>query len=913
MWPGGRLMRNMRQVLALGIACAKVSVPALSPIALPSAAVAQDYQVLVTLKGEFGIRPAPGSLLSTVSSLSIERIPIATALSRLAESSQVRIAFSPSLLPHGLRVDCDCVTMNVAQALDRLLAGTDLGYVELASQVVVVPRAQQEISAPEAALRGRVRSEVAIPIEDATVRLLPAADTTRPLVTGTDRLGFFLFDGLAVGDYILTVARIGYGVHETEVELAPGADVGVEITLSEQAVTVEGVAVEGERSRQRAWFEHSAGTTVQELSAAELRLIPAVGEADPVKSVETLPGVTRVSDFTAAFNVRGGSADQNLILLDGVPIFNPFHGMGVFSVFNSDALRWAELRSGGFPARYGGRVSSVLLVESDMGDGELDVDAAISLISSRATVKGGLPGSVTGRLGLASARWQFSARRTYLDALTRPFLAAPFPYRLHSAQAAFEGWTRNGDQVRITAYSGRDVINLRHAQILSGSGDQEDWNEIPDRHLRWGNDAIGASWTRPLAGGGSLDLRGNISRFEGDLELLRYGDVGVGTRISQWTLGADLERRPAARMRWTSGLAVFGMNYDNSVSGGAPDYAYPTGLGDGWGSGAYTQIHWRPSLHWLLEGGLRLDQWSPGDHRTAATLSPRIAVKRFLGGGTFALRAAAGRYTQFVHSLRDEKAGIGLDWWMLAGNRAPVLESDQVQGGLEAFLGSNAWFASAEGYYRTFSGVVTQNWADDPADPNDDLLSGDGLAYGMDLLIRRNRGKTTGWISVSLLKATRTFLDTDSGLDPAPLIDYPPVFDRRIELDLVLRRELPGNSEAGLRWNFGTGRPYTAPVALYDIYNHQMIDRLFDPTYARGVLVGPRNGARYPAYHRLDITLRKTWQKRWGTVTPYLNVINVYNRRNVHFYEYNYAAIPPVRNGFAMIPVLPTFGVEVSF
>jgi len=695
--------------------------------------------------------------------------------------------------------------------------------------------------------------------------------------------------------------------------VAPDADLGVEVTLTAQAVAVEGVVVEGGPSRRRAWFESSAGVTIQELSRPELKLVPAVAEADPLKSVEVLPGVTRVSDFTASFNVRGGSADQNLILLDGVPIFNPFHGMGTFSVFNPDALKWAELQSGGFPARYGGRVSSVLLLESDMGDGEWDVDASVSLISSRATAKGSVPGSVSDALGLVSARWQFAARRSYLDLLTRPFLEAPFPYRFHSAQTAFEGWTRHGDRVRMTAFTGRDAINLRHAEILTGDGDADDWKAIPDRQWRWGNDAFGTSWTRPRHDGGAWDVYGSVSRFKADLEISPHGDVGLGTGIAQWQLGADLERRPAADTRWTSGLAAYRMDYDNDIYGGAPDYAYPIGIGDGWGSAAYTQMHWRPTSSWLVEGGLRLDHWSPGDHPATITLSPRFAVKRFLQEGTYALKAAAGRYTQFVHSLRDEEAPIGLDWWMLAGSRAPVLVSDQVQGGIEAFWGSDAWFASLEGYYRTYDGVVTQNWADDASDGADDLLSGNGQSYGADLMVRKGHGKTTGWISVSLLKAIRTFPDADSGRDPAPLIEYAPIFDRRLEMDLMLRRALPGNSEAGLRWNFGTGRPYTPAVALYAIYDHQMIDRLFDPTYARAVLFGARNGARYPAYHRLDVSLRKTWEKRWGTVTPFLNVTNVYNRKNVHYYEYNFRAIPPVRTGFSMIPILPTFGVEVSF
>ena len=293
----------------------------------------------------------------------------------------------------------------------------------------------------------------------------------------------------------------------------------------------------------------------------------------------------------------------------------------------------------------------MLLVESDLGDGELGVDAAVSLIASRATVKGGLPPRVTDRLGLASARWQLSGRRSYLDLLTRPFLKAPVPYQLRSAQTGFEGWTKRGDRVRLTAYSGRDAINLRHAQILSDGGDREDWDRIPERQWRWGNDAVGASWTRPLPGGGAWDLHGHFSRFEADFEFSQDGDVGLGTSISQLSLGADLERHPTPRTRWKSGLAIHRMEYENRLDNGVPDYALLSGAGDGLGSAAYTQIHWSNGLRWLVEGGVRLDHWRPGGHRATTSISPRIAVKRFIRDGNLAVKAAVGRYTQFVHTV----------------------------------------------------------------------------------------------------------------------------------------------------------------------------------------------------------------------------------------------------------------------
>ena len=180
--------------------------------------------------------------------------------------------------------------------------------------------------------------------------------------------------------------------------------------------------------------------------------------------------------------------------------------------------------------------------------------------------------------------------------------------------------------------------------------------------------------------------------------------------------------------------------------------------------------------------------------------------------------------------------------------------------------------------------------------------------------LRRDRGQTTGWITLSFLKTERTFPDTRSGLDPPPGLTYPPVFDRRLDIDLVLRRSLDWwGVEAGLRANFGTGTPYTRPLGQFDIYRRRPVESVVEFNNGSAVALGPRNGSRYPARHRLDLSLRKTIEKDWGRVIPYVSVINLYNRKNVLFYFYDFEPDPPTRSGVSMIPFLPTLGVEVSF
>ncbi len=748
-------------------------------------------------------------------------------------------------------------------------------------------------------VRGRVWSDEGVPIRGAAVRIFPVADSAQLRVTGTDALGFFSFRDVRPGTYVVTMSVIGYQPYRSRVTVGAAEPTELEIRVPPDAIELAGVSVEAERSRTRARFEESAGATVQEISRGVMKALPGLVETDPIRVVELLPGVTTVSDFSAAFNVRGGSADQNLILLDGVPIYNPFHLGGIFSVFNADMVSRAELQAGGFSARHGGRVSSVLAVESDLGDGLTSFDGGISLLASRLAVGGALPRGLARRLGLANSRWRVSARRSYFDILLKPW--TNFPYHLNDVQAVMEAWTRGANRIQVTAYTGRDVLRLSETE-----------DNLLNFNWGWGNDAIGTSWTHPMRGGGMMDIGASFTRFAADFDFVDLGSR-LATDVREASIRAGLERRPTTRTKWASGVAAKWLAFENSTRAGGTSFG--SSAGDGWEGAAYSQIEWDPSSRWLLELGLRLDHWRPDPGEPSTTLSPRVAVKHFLGDRNTAIRVAGGRYSQFLHSLRDEEFPVGLDQWVLAGDRAPRVLSDQIQLGVERFLGgAQEWFLSLEGYYRTFDGVITVNSAEDPNDALDDLLAGEGYSYGVDAYLRRDIGLTTGWISASFLKTERTFPDPRSGVHPVPVLTYPPVFDRRLDVDLVLRRPLGWwGLEGGLRANFGTGLPYTRALGAYPVFRRRLVQDMVYDDGEPGVILGPRNGTRYPARHRLDISVRKPMVTGWGQLTPYLSVINVYNKKNVLFYFYDYQLNPPVRSGVSMIPLLPTLGVEVSF
>jgi hypothetical protein len=756
-------------------------------------------------------------------------------------------------------------------------------------------------------VQGRVRDQVGAAVFGATVGLHRGG--RRVFAADTDRLGSFRISEVLPGTYVLRVQALGYLQHTGELTVGLAETVELDMRLERNAIELEGISVEAERSRRRIRFEEIGGATVRELDLEDLRLIPGVAEPDPVRAIEVLPGVVSTSDFSAGFHVRGGSQDQNLILLDGMPIFSPFHLGGLFSVFNADMIDRVELSSGGFAAEYGGRVSSVLEIESDAGEGEFSGQGAISLLSSRIAVGGRLPEGVADALRHADIRYRVSARRSYFDVLFKP--AFDFPYHLSDVQAIVEGWTRAGDRLTLTAYTGRDVFDLT-------SIDSEDFPLRID--WDWGNDAVGIRWTHARRGGGSLDLRANFSRYGTGLTFPDFADTEFDSRIQQAQLRADLDMRPNSRWAVQVGTSAEKLSYANRFSTGGTDFS--RAQGDGLLLGAYAQTRWSLPRKWLVELGVRADGYSPDPGDRVAEISPRLAVKRFLGGGDVAVKLAGGRYTQFLHSLRDEELPLGLDIWVLAGERAPHTVSNQIQLGLEGYRGVD-WFWSVEGYLRSFDGVVTFNPADNPNDDLDDILTGEGFSYGADLMIRKETGEVKGWMAVSYLKAVRTFPDALSPLHPTPEVRFSPIFDRRIDLDFVLTYPGPWGWQGGLRWNFGTGIPYTRVLGSYVHYTPRYVEGgglqwtgsedhgAEEGGY--GVVLGPRNSSRYPMYHRLDVSFRRSFDKSWGALTPYVNLVNVYNQRNVLFYFYEYEQSPPIRSGISMFPVLPTVGLEISF
>ena len=724
-------------------------------------------------------------------------------------------------------------------------------------------------------IRGRVLEE-----RDSTVvpQMLVEIVGTR-LQAQTDSTGGFVLRGAPSRDVLIT-AR-GPAFRPDTVFLPADRDT-VTLYLPRLVLQLAPVEVRGEKIESRVRFEQMAQPSVISISGEEMRTaVPMLFEPDVIRTVQLLPGTVAKNDYSIGYNVRGGESDQNLVLLDGVTVFNPSHLGGLFSTFDADAIGQTDFLTGGFPAGYSGRLSSVLDIGVRPGDANgVHGSTQVSLLSSKLLMEGPLPGR---------ASWLGSLRRTYLDAVVSAFTKEVLPYYFTDGLAKLHLPTGPDAFVSLTAYRGRDALDFP----LVDSAESRDRVDLV---FNWGNALLGVVARQPL-GSTVVEARGAVSDFSSTLgllpDLVRFDN---GARL--WSGAVSVEPRLGERHTTRFGLGVerYTMRYDLSsptlnTTVFTARYA-PTV----WS--AYADEQWTPREWLRLRPGLRLEH-VPQARFTG--VSPRIAYKAFLTPD-LALTGSAGRYFQPVHSIRDQELPITIyEFWIGADQYIPVARSDHLVLGLEGWLDPTVQF-TVEGYRKTFDNLVTPNRAQDVRRQGDEYVPATGTAWGVDALLRRHLGAVTGWIAYSFTKATRE----------AEGVTYPPAHDRRHTLNVVLQAPGPLGADLSLRWGYGSALPYTGFLGqwdhrFYDATSHQFTDRLEE------VIPGPINGERYPPYSRLDLGLRWSFRKLGATWQPYLQAVNLYNRRNVFFYFFDYGDAPPTRTGVSQLPVLPTFGLEVRF
>jgi hypothetical protein len=637
-----------------------------------------------------------------------------------------------------------------------------------------------------------------------------------------------------------------------------------------------------ERPIARERFETQAQPSAVTLAAADIQRAPAILEADVVRVVQYLPGSVAKNDYSIGYNVRGGESDQNLIQLDGITIFNPSHLAGLFSTFDANAVARTDFYSGGFPADYPGRLSSVLDIGLRSGNTErIGVNGQVSLLSSKVLVEGPAWGRAT---------WLASVRRTYADALVGLLSSEVLPYYFTDALGKVTiPYGRRGS-LAVTGYWGRDVLDL---ELVKATATRESQRLA----FEWGNALLGATWRLPIGSRGVLETRAGVSTFSTALGL-RPSLAEFTNDARLYTAQATFMPAPEARHDVHLGVGVesYAMDY------GVRSLALETDLFQAhyaptvWS--AFAEDSWRAARWLVLRPGARVE-YVRGTGKGA--ISPRLSFKTFLSPRD-ALQGSVGRYHQAIHSIRDQEIPVTIfEFWIGADEYIPVARSDHVVLGYERWFGNTVQL-TVEAYRKTFANLVTPNRAQDIRVAGDEYIPAEGNAWGGDILLRKHAGALRGWIAYGYTRAIRR----------SQGVEFPPAHDRRHTLNVIAFLPGPLGSDMGVRFGLGSPLPYTGFVGewyhrRYDAARHMFESAEQEPISAT------INGKRFPTYTRLDVSFRWKFEKWGGQWEPYLQLANAYNRKNPFLYLFDYDDTPPSRTGVSQIPLLPTFGVEFWF
>jgi outer membrane receptor for ferrienterochelin and colicin len=742
--------------------------------------------------------------------------------------------------------------------------------------------------------------------------------------TSTNAYGFFSLS-LPPGTARIVVSYVGYAAQIFDLDVAPGTR--LEVALEPAAGTLEEVViVAGSQDRPERVTRMSAHI----VSAEEIRQVPALmGETDVLKALQLLPGIRGGAEGSAGLHVRGGSPDQTLILLDGVPVYNANHLFGFVSVFNSDAINRVEVIRGGFPARYGGRLSSVVDIRLREGNmRRFGIRGTVGLLSSRLMVEGPI---VRDR-----GSFLLSGRRTYIDMLVAPFLAEeddrPVAY-FYDINAKANYRISDRDRVYLSLYTGRDRLGAESRGLRAEPrGDVESIrNSAAGRHtyessgfVDWGNITGTMRWTRVISdrlfGAATLIL----SDYEFELTASDRHLVG-----GRWT---------ESRARYSSGIRDLGARVQFDY---APHRSHAVTFG-----GEMTRHRYSPGAIVLTDPEKQLtlgsdpmiaheftlyveDEIELGrrasanvglhgstyavDGTTYTSLQPRL-MGRYQLTERLAVKASAVTMQQYVHLLTSA-SGLGLptDLWVPSTPGVPPGFSWQVAAGLAGSVPRAHITWTLESYLKRMSSQIAYrdgaSFAAPGVDWQDLVVLGDGRAYGIEAHITRSTEATTWNAAYALARSERRFDEVTEGRW------FPYRYDRIHDVSLSMVRRLSPRWNLSVLWVFGTGDAITIPLATHRAI--EMPDQRFFmgtvPYYGQS-----RNAFRLPNYHRLDLDL--TWTRRSGPREHRLSLgaYNVYNRRNPFMVTMDENRTSPSGDtaflrGFALFPVLPSIAYSFSF
>lgn len=752
--------------------------------------------------------------------------------------------------------------------------------------------------------------------------------------TITNTYGFFSLSQ-PKGEITLVASYMGYQTREIKLNLQE--DVSLNIELEIQSGELGEITVSGNKVNKVEETQMSA----IELPVQKLKTLPVIlGEADVLKVIQLLPGVQSGTEGTSGIYVRGGGADQNLFLLDGVPVYNASHLLGFFSVFNPDAIKTVKLYKGGFPARFGGRLSSV--VDISMKDGnmkEFKGDFSIGLISSKLSFEGPIVKDKTS--------FMVSARRTYVDVLAQPVIA--FMNKKEDSNVKMGAFFHDinlkvnhifSDRSRIywSGYLGRDKGHEAD-KYDNGWEEQVATNEYEEKFgLGWGNTISSLRWNYLLTPKLFSNTTLTYSKYFFDIESDELTNNLTDTTneevyyryysgIEDITAKVDFDYFPApnhvvkfgtyyTNHHFTPGVSNFKttnsayeeMNADTSY-GNRDIYAHELS--------SFIEDDMAITGNININAGIHLSIFNV-DNETFIRPQPRLSV-RYKGSENWSLKASYSRMAQHVHLLATSGINLPTDLWVPVTKKFEPPISDQYAIGTAINLPFNLSL-TLEGFYKDMKNLIAYkegaSFMGGGADWESKVEKGHGWSYGAEFLLEKTVGKTTGWIGYTWSKTEHQFKNINFGKA------FPAKYDRRHDISVVFTHKFSDKFDIGGTWVYETGNAVTLSFSKYpisDIPYSNPYGWNNNVKYYEG-----RNNYRMPAYHRMDLGMNFHKQKKNGIRTWSVSVYNVYNRLNPFMltwkYDYensytvDYQQIPKQRLiKLSLFPIIPSLSYSYKF
>ena len=728
--------------------------------------------------------------------------------------------------------------------------------------------------------------------------------------------GFFSIS-LNAGTYTFVCSNVGYITQVKKIDLS--GDVQFNFEMPPKITTEQAVIIS---SKKRDANVKNAQMGKLDLSINQIKSIPAfLGEVDVLKTIQLLPGVQSAGEGSSGLYVRGGGPDQNLILLDDAVVYNTGHLFGFFSIFNGDAIKNTSLIKGGMPAQYGGRLSSVLDIAMKEGnDKNFQVDGGIGLIASRLSIQGPVKKN--------KASFIISARRTYVDALVKPFIKktnsfSGSGYYFYDLNAKINYKFSERDRIYLSGYFGKDKFDFVNGK------------QSLNVHIPWGNSTGTFRWnhvfTNRLFSNTTLvynDYNFNFGANQNNFE------INLKSGIKDWNIKQDFDLYPFTNHKVKFGALYTYHTFTPSVLTGKQDSVefMPNNAQQKYSheGAVYVQDDWDISDKIKINAGIRESAFQQiGKYKSYTTdvngnrldsivyekgepvktyfgFEPRFTIRYALNDAT-SIKAAVTRNVQYIHLVSNAGTTLPTDIWVPSTIKVKPQESWLYALGLFKNFNDNTYETSLEVYYKDLQNQIEYEEGYTPAtleDTENFFTFGKAKSYGTELFINKTKGRLTGWIGYTLSWTFRKFPKLNSGGQ------YPAKYDRRHDISLVGIYELSRKWKLSGTFIFGSGNAATLPQRFY-IYEGVLTQQ-----YSR------INEYRLPSYHRLDLAATyspKKHPERKLKSEWVFSVYNIYSRKNPYFIYFDQSGNP--YNGtlevqakqVSLFPIIPSVTWNFKF